>query len=1104
MRDCRLEGDDSPLTIRNCEDNAEGVGLHNVAFVNHTHSSQPVALHYAKSSSCGTLEMTDTTFYGNQANGSVPIARLGCTTIMKNVRIEDSKRTDNGTGAVFVVTASGRQNDSVSINGLVATRNQTPVLRAKSGIIEISNSDFRGNDLGTQGTSMLKFSSSSKIVVRNCTFANNTGEGRGMITLERVASIEILHSKFTSNTRFGSMIFSTLSELKIQDSHFTSNNGVFNGGVVYMANSTARLHGTFFKDNKSGENGGAIYAVTNSTLTVTDSKFMKNEARDGGCFFIKKSSVKILQSTFNKNKADVDGGAILLEQGGCICKDSEFAENEALDDGGAFNIVSATYVEWQNITFRFNNAAFGSAVRIVKSRTNVNWNDVSFHNGVVGLTGAGGYIDDSKVTIVGAIFKNNTAPYGGAIYAQSFDITIKNAEFLNNSAHVMGGAISGDNGTISFENATFFGNNSTMGGALHFYNTTFKASAGLMCKESVVTIGPRRGIEPKIPPSVEVDPDHSFGIYAHNNRGIDSGGAIDAKVSNMTINYGSFSKNQAPDGGAIQFTSSEQATLSISHSEFQENIADVRGGGVAVRSTNKGSIVMALSSTHFSACIAKQGGAVFLTSVNAVIEDGKFVNNTAAEGGAALFQKNLRVISDGDSYSKSANISIVVKNCLFKRNEARVDGGALKLIGEIIVNRSQDWSTDYEVREEGFNVALESVELTHNQAFSSGGGVYAKAVNLAIQSVKVRGNNASTGGGIYLKQTIVDISDNIVTSNQAQSSGGGIMMAKQSNGTLASTNFIHNSILMSGDGGGLSLSGSNIRAQNLIFERNNAAVGGGVSLMPGSKRSSHDEKPEVDSRFLCFDCTFEKNKASTSGGGLNIQAQDSGVPVVAQLEKCQFEHNSASVYGGGVHFVRSFNQTKCKTDWASCSHLVILNTSFIGNKADRGGGSLLSNDRHRVIFSCSDSDDDTSSLEFINKTSAADIKKDQNSEGSCPQWVEGESCAKKISPLVSSYARKCNVSEVRGGKWSETDNNCIEIYETVPGERLPDILIECYDEFDHLAKSGDDGFKAILESKEESSLMGIFVTDLTDGIGKFTGVRNPSKESFNGSYSYAG
>eukprot|EP00210_Caulerpa_lentillifera_P007457 g7127.t1 len=1011
IKDCSDRDRVSPIVIGRCRNTNEGVKIHRVNFVNNRGSSQPVTIETSsKSISCGTLEMKSILFKSNKADKNTVFVKIRSRTDMKDIRVESNTRINNtGYGnAFFLFTTPSRDDAVLTINGLVATGNNIPILEARFGDVKISNSVFKENevqsvDKGTnQDSSMIN---------------DNIGGGRAIIRSDDETSLDIIRSTFNQNSKFGSVIFSTQSVLNILKSDMSSNSGNLNGGVLHLKSSDARITNSTFSDNMSDENGGVVYAIETSYFTVQRSTFVNNTAREGGCFYIEASNFRIVKSTFQRNKASVDGGAIRLERGGVKCRNSTFEYNTALDDGGAFNIETATYVDWRGVIFRFNQAAFGSAVRIVKCREKVLWRDVDFRHAVVGLTGAASYIDDSNVTIIGAYFQNNTAPYGGALYAQSFDIIIKNAVFVNNSAHVMGGAISGDNGTITFEDAIFIENSSTLGGALHFYNTTFTASevsflhnnasegAGLLCKESEVKIRPRSddGVKQLKPVSKRVKPHRSFGIYARDNRAIDSGGVIAAKVSNVQISFGRFQDNSAPEGGAIQITSNKKKSFQITNCTFNGNVADIRGGGIAARASD-GDLSVNLSSIKFNKCISDQGGAIFFTSVNTIIEDCTFASNTAADGGAGVIQKSRIVLSDGETFTNrksTKEIKVTVKDCNFMKNKAGTRGGALMLEGELIADRqfimSEDVSKGFKYAEDGFSVTIEYVKLTENRAYSEGGAIYGQAINLDIQNVKVRDNIAAEGGGLHLVQSSFEISGSVIANNRAESGGGGSKIAQESNGNISSTLIADNHVTKEGEGGGISVSGSTVKCRDLLVKGNNATFGGGISLMLGTERDLIVKHVVIDSRLLCFNCTLVENEASQSGGGLNIQSQDTNNTVIAQLENCVLQNNIADVFGGGIHFSRPVDRSKNKSK-TSNGYLVIVNSNFTNNAAGRSGRSLISYDRYKVLAECSVSTNTAKQYDFLHATQAEQLR-DKNT-GYCPQWTE-ELHTKNVSVFFS-------------------------------------------------------------------------------------------------------
>eukprot|EP00210_Caulerpa_lentillifera_P007462 g7132.t1 len=1115
IRDCLNPQKASPIVIGECNNNTDGVQIHHVDFMNNSGRSQPVTIDTLPGhTSCGALEMTDVLFQGNKAGNEAVFVRLQSKTNMKDIRLKNNQPedvTEQG-NSFFLFTSTQKENNSLSIDNLDATRNSVPIIEARVGIINILRSVFKKNKVNIedneikQDASMIQFLSTSKVTIRDCSFNDSAGKGQGLILSDNVSSIEIHESNFSQNSEFGSVIFSTDSLLHISASTFVSNNGTISGGVLHLENSTATIKKSTYTNNTSSESGGAIYAFKISKIRVRESTFIQNSAREGGCFHIEESDVTITKSIFRNNEADVDGGAIRLERGGVICRHSTFTHNTASDDGGAFNIESATYVNWTGVRFSYNRATFGSSARIVKCKNDVLWKDVDFQNSTVGLTGAAAYIDDSNVTIDGAFFQNLTAPYGGALYAQSFDIIIKNAIFKNNHALVMGGAMSGEIGNIAIKNTTFIDNRSILGGALHFFNSTFNASeirflnntgsegAGLLFKDSNVSIGPWPGVKGNIPTPGESS--FSFGIFTFNNTGIDSGGVIAAKESNLNISYGAFIDNSAPEGGAIQVTSTEDNSFSIRDSLFEGNVADIRGGGIAAR-TSDGDLSANLSSVQFKKCIADEGGAIFFTSVNAVIENCTFDSNAAAGGGAVFIRKSRTILSNKETFknrSMTQIINVTVKNCYFIGNKADTRGGAIMLRGELLVNRQfmtiGNGANGYRYAEDGFNVEIESVNFSNNRVYTEGGAIYGRAINLIMHNATVMDNNANEGGGAYLVQTLFSISDSKIIGNQAVTGGGGIKMIIESNGLIYSTMFIGNEVTKQGYGGGLSMSGCTTKAQSLHMENNSAAFGGGVSLTYELKRNSTFALDVVNSRFLCLNCNFTNNNASTSGGALNINHQNSNITVVAQLENCSFKGNSAEVFGGGIHFGRLDDHIK-QENWTATGYLVILNSTFTNNTAGRSGGSLISYDRFKVLAQCSARTKNTQVFEFLNTTEIRHLH--SNNKSYCLQWTEQGTITNQFK--VSTYMKKCRASIVNDDDRNRIRSRDGQINITVPGQIFPHIFLNCYDQFNNTAKSDRDGFTATLKSKQKGHLQGIYYyANLDDGTGNFTGTNNPSTE----------
>eukprot|EP00210_Caulerpa_lentillifera_P007458 g7128.t1 len=455
---------------------------------------------------------------------------------------------------------------------------------------------------------------------------------------------------------------------------------------------------------------------------------------------------------------------------------------------------------------------------------------------------------------------------------------------------------------------------------------------------------------------------------------------------------------------------------------------------------------------------------------------------------------NRAYVEGGAINGRAVNLS--THNMTVNNNRAPVGGGihlreAFFHISNsrVVENRAENSGGGIDVIQDSGGTIISTLirgnQITEN---GYGGGISVSNSSVNFCEIHVWRNNATIGGGLHLSQTTFNICDSDILNNEAESSGGGIKVTQKSNGIISSTEIINNRIKKEGEGGGMSISGSTVKGRYLSVKGNSAAFGGGISLALVTERDSIVEQQDADSKLLCLNCIFANNSASSSGGGLNIHHQNSIITVIAQLENCIFKDNSAEVFGGGIHYDNLVHHLEIKNK-TSNEYLVILNSSFANNTAGRSGGSLYSFNSHRVFVNCSLSTHNTHGFDFLTKIEAEQRLKDLVQ---CPQWREEVN--QNNSPRVSSYVKICNatVESKNDCNWSWINSSSIAINGTVPGERLPDIMVKCYDQFNGIAKYGTYGFTATLKSRKEGYQEGIFVTNLTDGSGNFTGVRNPS------------
>ena len=178
----------------------------------------------------------------------------------------------------------------------------------------------------------------SRIILTNCTFIDNHADYGGAIYMGN-GYLEIKDCQFISNyaNNYGGAIACENSEgITVSNTRFTKNNCTFGaGGAIYLKD-TKLFNGTGIEISNSNASFGAAIASINSTAIFDNSKFSLNNAK-------------------------WNGGAIFHLYGDLICQNSEFRDNYAENGGGLF-IDYANDLTVKNNEFANNAAGLGSAV----------------------------------------------------------------------------------------------------------------------------------------------------------------------------------------------------------------------------------------------------------------------------------------------------------------------------------------------------------------------------------------------------------------------------------------------------------------------------------------------------------------------------------------------------------------------------------------------------------------------------------------------------------------------------------------------------------------------------------------------------------------------
>lgn len=487
----------------------------------------------------------------------------------KNISNNDFKyaegRTDKNKafgGLAFVDRAKLTVVDSVFDNNTFDYVGGVFATGANDGsVLDISGSTFSNNHNLYDGGAIGGY---GVLKVTNSTFVGNTTDltkdAEGNYTVAVEDNLPVGGGAIS----FGAVSSSDIAS--INDTKFINNVSGINGGAIGTRlgknanNSAAKLNiSATFDGNRAYQNGGAIYNTfyANNGMELGDGvtvtgNFTKNSAGENG------------GAIFNDGAKDKIGNA-----GGVMTiRDSVFGENTATTWGGAiFN--SGTLTLGDGVSFTGNSANFGGAV----------WNDgkmeIAAGTKFVGNNSkkaAGALYNSSTGTLgnlIGVVFENNTAAFGGAINNSKTSASIKGgtidliskSHFIGNSAGSNQGGAIRNQGTIStITDSVFDSNVAGNGGAIN--NGTWGSLVEGIYKTTFI---------------------NNTAIAAGGNH---QGGAITNAGHIGIIDETVFESNRAGKiGGAIanvtpQNNGSGLAEVNIANSTFTGNVAGESGGAI--------------------------------------------------------------------------------------------------------------------------------------------------------------------------------------------------------------------------------------------------------------------------------------------------------------------------------------------------------------------------------------------------------------------------------------------------------------------------------------------------------------------------------------------
>ena len=550
------------------------------------------------------------------------------------------------------------------------------------------------------------------VTLNGTNFTGNTASGNegGAVHSETLITITggTFHgNRATSTNGAGGAVSASgdLTTSQITDATFTNNSSGGHGGAIRTLGRLT-VTGSTFRDDSSGLSGGAI--AGDDTITVTNSLFQDDTAAgSGGAIISIYASVDSEQSTYSGGSAEDNGGAISAGLGRVTSADDTFTGNRTTRyDGGAIAAVSmtATGSRFTNNRAERNGGAV-SAATVDDTASTFTGNRA----GERGLrSDRGGAIDTHTGTFTNSVFRDDSAPQGGAIFSAG-PLTVTSSLFEDDTATVYGGAIAAF-GTLSVNSSTFRRNVALeTGGAIFVDDTTTivnsvfesneargpdynsNGTGGAVNANGTAANGPvtvtgstftsnraaqEGGAISAARPVVLTDD-----TFANNASLGWSGGAVDVGITgSINVTSSAFSGNTSvKDGGAIRVDGPATITSSVFTGNRSTEDTGVNGGALSAA----GDVVV--TESDFTSNRSTQWGGAVHTSGSAMVTDSTFDANTTASSGGALYIDDTATITsstftDDTSAQLGGAITVgdlVMQASSFDGNRSGLNGGAI-------------------------------------------------------------------------------------------------------------------------------------------------------------------------------------------------------------------------------------------------------------------------------------------------------------------------------------------------------------------------------------------------------------------------------------------
>lgn len=362
-----------------------------------------------------------------------------------------------------------------------------------------------------------------------------------------------------------------------------------------------------------------VFHVIGTKLRIRRSHFegnmKKQSARlffrktQGGVIFARRSVLSIKDSTYESNFV-ASGGALFARFSDIRIKDSMFHSNNAsIAQGGALYLRGESSSSIFSTKFSENTANSGGVFFF--ESVNVSLRDCQFIRNSASQAGAGIIQRTPFFEIEGVLFDGNRAllRWAGALqFAASSMCQIKNSTFRNNRAIGIGGVMTVTSKSQLELNTVLFANNTAGkdGGAISAHSFAHLDITNSDFQSASFYLNFSR-----------------LNMSLLGNRGVLGGAIVGQYDSTFRISNSQFTENEAESGGAMVMQNNSD--LTISDCFLRGNAAQARGGALTVLQSSN---FLSSNCTFENNTVQREGGAISLYSHSSIIASNLTLEST--------------------------------------------------------------------------------------------------------------------------------------------------------------------------------------------------------------------------------------------------------------------------------------------------------------------------------------------------------------------------------------------------------------------------------------------------------------------------------------------